>query len=89
VVYRKVVLGETGTGLVMKFFDKNQTPKNDEIGPSDQYHLEKRIANPICVDPTDSKQITIWGDLVELDFDSPNKDEIVEYWKSLLDSICL
>ncbi len=80
----KWCLVEDGTSLVVKFFEKNQTPKNDEV-PSDQYHLEKRIANPYAIDPSDSKQITIWGDLGEIDFDSPHKDEIVEYWKKLLD----
>jgi len=37
-----------------------------------------RIASPYAVDPDDPERKTVWGDLAELDYQRPQRDQIVD-----------
>ncbi|MHA2002408.1 MAG: alpha-amylase family glycosyl hydrolase [Promethearchaeota archaeon] len=80
--------------LPVKFFENHELnygepeknpPKIDEIKyPPEKYSLSHRIANPYAIDPANAEKITIWGDLAEIDYNSPYLDEIMTFWKKLL-----
>jgi starch synthase (maltosyl-transferring) len=42
------------------------------------------IRSPFAVDPDDPKKKTVWGDLAELDYRPPQRDEIVAYFAALV-----
>ncbi len=49
------------------------------------YTIEERVAHPCAVDPNDSRKVTIWGDLAEIDDrNSPDKENLVKYWLDLV-----
>ncbi len=42
---------------------------------------EGRIKNPSCIDPADATQITVWGDLAELEYwPPPDPEGLLHYW---------
>lgn len=44
-----------------------------------------RIKNPSCIDPADATQITVWGDLAELDYwPPPDPEGLLHYWDQVL-----
>jgi starch synthase (maltosyl-transferring) len=75
---------EKASNQVIKFFNDKDDPIIDEYPPT-EYFLEKRIANPFAIDPQDARNITIWGDLAEINYDTPINHEILDYWKKLFD----
>ncbi|MGE0258478.1 MAG: maltotransferase domain-containing protein [Alphaproteobacteria bacterium] len=42
------------------------------------------IRSPFAVDPDDPKKTTVWGDLAELDYRPPQRDEIAAYFEDLV-----
>ena len=42
------------------------------------------IQSPFAVDPDDPEKKTVWGDLAELDYRPPQRDEIVAYFEELV-----
>ena len=82
------------SGIPVYFYENKQidksslllTPPNVDLEkyPSSDFRLEYRVANPYALDPNDTNKITIWGDLAEIDYNSPAKKEILDYWKAYL-----
>ncbi len=49
------------------------------------YTIEERVAHPCAIDPSDSRKVTIWGDLAEINNrDSPDKANMLAYWLDLV-----
>jgi len=49
------------------------------------YTIEERVAHPCAIDPNDSRKVTIWGDLAEIDHEnSPDKANMLAYWLDLV-----
>ncbi|MBN2153293.1 MAG: alpha-amylase [Candidatus Lokiarchaeota archaeon] len=49
------------------------------------YTIEERVAHPCAIDPADSRKVTIWGDLAEIDNrSSPDKANMLAYWLDLV-----
>jgi len=43
-----------------------------------------QVANPSAIDPADARNVTVWGDLAEIDnAASPDRDNLWNYWKDL------
>ena len=42
------------------------------------------VRSPFAVDPNDPERKTVWGDLAELDYRPPQRDEIVAYFEELV-----
>ena len=42
------------------------------------------VLSPFAVDPADPTRKTVWGDLAELDYGPPQRDEIVAYFEALV-----
>jgi starch synthase (maltosyl-transferring) len=80
----KFALIEKNSENILRFFEDDEDPVINEYPPH-EYYLEKRIANPFAIDPADSRKITIWGDLAEINYNSDKKGEIMDYWKHLID----
>ncbi len=44
-----------------------------------------KIVNPSAVDPADTRRVTVWGDLAEVDNEqSPDLDSLWDYWRKLV-----
>ena len=43
-----------------------------------------RLHSPFATDPADPSQKTVWGDLAEIDYRRPQRDEIVAYFEQLV-----
>jgi starch synthase (maltosyl-transferring) len=43
-----------------------------------------RLHSPFATDPADPSQKTVWGDLAEIDYSRPQRDEIVAYFERLV-----
>jgi len=85
---KKWAVVDASNNIAVKFFEGEEPTKGDEYS-FDHFFLEKRIANPYAIDPTDSRRITIWGDLAEIDFETnPEYEELILYWKKYVD-FCL
>lgn len=85
---KKWALVDNLTHMPSRFFEGEQLPEFDP-GLGSQYHLEYRLANPYAIDPADSRRVTIWGDLAELNYSSEvERNSICEYWNKYLD-FCL
>ncbi len=53
---------------------------------SDAFSIEWRVANPFAIDPADARNVTIWGDLAEIDNEnSPDKSNLWRFWQELVD----
>ncbi|HXV24590.1 MAG TPA: maltotransferase domain-containing protein [Alphaproteobacteria bacterium] len=43
------------------------------------------VRSPSAIDPADARNITVWGDLAEIDYrDRPERTRIVQYWQELV-----
>jgi starch synthase (maltosyl-transferring) len=43
------------------------------------------IRSPSAIDPADARNVTVWGDLAEIDYrERPEREEIVNYWQDLI-----
>ncbi|MCF2139541.1 MAG: hypothetical protein K9W44_05750 [Candidatus Lokiarchaeota archaeon] len=58
-------------------YDRNQFP-------SEKYELVYTIAPPYAVNPANTNEMQIWGDLAEINFDSPYREEITSFFKKYL-----
>lgn len=84
---KKWALLEKYTRLPIKFFEGDKMPDVKEYS-RDEYILEYTLAHPYAIDPNDARQVTIYGDQVELDYENPNVyREIIDYWKEYFDFI--
>ncbi len=82
------------TGNPVYYFENDSTKEEDpeetppifdfDKYPPQNFRLEYRIANPYAKDPRNIENITIWGDLAEINYNSPCINEIMEYWQRLL-----
>ncbi len=44
-----------------------------------------RVKNPSAIDPADARNVTVWGDLAEIDNEhSPDREGLWEYWRELV-----
>ncbi|MBN1945297.1 MAG: hypothetical protein JW797_06440 [Bradymonadales bacterium] len=44
-----------------------------------------KVMNPSAIDPADSRKVTVWGDLAEIDNqDSPEREGLWAFWKALV-----
>jgi starch synthase (maltosyl-transferring) len=66
----------------------NHTSKDSELvalHPEWFAHDENgEIQSPFAIDPADARRKTVWGDLAELDYDGPQRDEIVAYFEEVV-----
>jgi len=81
---KKWVVIEKSSGNKIKFFEKDEKPTEKEYS-SEKYEIKWQIANPFAINPENANEIQIWGDLAEIDYDSPDVDSILDYWKKLFD----
>ena len=81
---KKWVVIEKSSGNKIKFFEKDEKPTDKEY-PSKKYEIKWQIANPFAINPKNADEIQIWGDLAEIDYNSPDVDSILDYWKKLFD----
>ena len=73
---------------VVKFFEGIDKPILDNY-TLENFNLERRIANPFAIDPTDSRKITIWGDLAEINLEkNPDLENVMKFFKDYI-SFCL
>jgi starch synthase (maltosyl-transferring) len=42
------------------------------------------VVSPHAIDPADSRRMTVWGDLAELDYRPPQRDQILAYFQRLV-----
>jgi len=45
---------------------------------------EGEVMSPFAVDPADPTRRTVWGDLAEIDYQAPGRDQIVGYFQQLV-----
>ncbi|QEE14360.1 alpha-amylase family glycosyl hydrolase [Promethearchaeum syntrophicum] len=81
---KKWVIIEKSSGNKIKFFERAEKPSKKEY-PTEEYEIKWQIANPYAINPENANDIQIWGDLAEIDYDSPDVDSILAYWKKLFD----
>ncbi len=62
--------------------DSPLTYEHSEWYAKDQ---DGRIKNPSCIDPADATQITVWGDLAEVEYwPPPDPEGLLHYWDQVL-----
>lgn len=60
-------------------------PANERHFNEKNYTIEERVAHPCAIDPDDSRKVTIWGDLAEINNkSSPDKENLLKYWLDLV-----
>src|SRR5436190_9197606 len=66
----------------------NHTAKDNELIESRPNWFARdrdgAVRSPFAVDPNDPERKTVWGDLAELDYRPPQRDEIVAYFEALV-----
>jgi len=66
----------------------NHTAKDSELTASRPGWFARNgdgeIQSPFAVDPDNPERRTVWGDLAELDYRPPQRDEIVAYFEALV-----
>lgn len=66
----------------------NHTAKDSELAARRPQWFARdatgEIQSPFAVDPDDPAKKTVWGDLAELDYRPPQRDEIVAYFEALV-----
>jgi starch synthase (maltosyl-transferring) len=66
----------------------NHTAKDSELAARrpEWFARDERgeVASPFAVDPDNPEHKTVWGDLAELDYRPPRRDEIVAYFEELV-----
>src|SRR6266566_4772069 len=66
----------------------NHTAKDSELIASRPDWFARgrdgKVLSPFAVDPVDPERKTVWGDLAELDYRPPQRDEIVAYFEELV-----
>ena len=61
-------------------------PPNKRHFSQKAYDIEKRVAHPCAIDPADSRKVTIWGDLAEIDNENSSDNEaLLQYWLDLVE----
>jgi starch synthase (maltosyl-transferring) len=76
-----------GLRVIMDFV-VNHTAKDSELTAQRPQWFARdaagEIRSPFAVDPDDPEKKTVWGDLAELDYRPPQRDEIVAYFAELV-----
>ncbi|MBI5533137.1 MAG: alpha-amylase [Deltaproteobacteria bacterium] len=50
-----------------------------------EHEKDGSLRSPSAIDPADSRKVTVWGDLAEIDFSKrPEREALVAYWKKLV-----
>jgi starch synthase (maltosyl-transferring) len=66
----------------------NHTAKDSELAARRPHWFARDdngdVRSPYAVDPDDPERRTVWGDLAELDYRPPQRDEIVAYFAELV-----
>jgi len=66
----------------------NHTAKDSELTASRPQWFARNgdgeIQSPFAVDPDNPERRTVWGDLAEIDYRPPQRDEIVAYFEALV-----
>ena len=66
----------------------NHTAKDSELAARRPQWFARdatgEIRSPFAIDPDDPDRKTVWGDLAELDYRPPQRDEIVAYFEELV-----
>jgi len=66
----------------------NHTAKDSELLTRQPQWFSRNgdgeVQSPFAVDPNDPARKTVWGDLAELDYRPPQRDEIVAYFEKLV-----
>jgi starch synthase (maltosyl-transferring) len=66
----------------------NHTSKDSELVASRPYWFARDshgdLVSPYAIDPTDARRKTVWGDLAELDYQTPQQDQIIAYFQELV-----
>ncbi|MHA1150743.1 MAG: alpha-amylase family glycosyl hydrolase [Promethearchaeota archaeon] len=85
---KKWILTDTAQNIPVHVYEGIEKPEISE-GLLETHNLEFKIANPYAIDPADSRKITIWGDLAELDFEaSTDLTGLIDFFKEYL-TFCL
>ncbi len=88
-VLRGFTKAAAGHGLrVIMDLVVNHTAKDSELAVRRPQWFARdatgEIQSPFAVDPDDPEKKTVWGDLAELDYRLPQRDEIVAYFEELV-----
>jgi starch synthase (maltosyl-transferring) len=66
----------------------NHTSKDSELVASHPGWFSRDssgdVVSPHAIDPADSRRMTVWGDLAELDYRPPQRDQILAYFQQLV-----
>jgi starch synthase (maltosyl-transferring) len=80
----KSVVVRKSDGKVIKQCSLDE-PANPRHFNEKSYTIEERVAHPCAIDPNDSRMVTIWGDLAEINNkSSPDKENLLKYWLDLV-----
>src|SRR5215211_140321 len=78
---------EQGLRVIMDLV-VNHTARDSELATRrpEWFARDERgeVASPFAVDPDNPENKTVWGDLAELDYRPPQRDEIVGYFEELV-----
>ncbi|MHA1370992.1 MAG: alpha-amylase family glycosyl hydrolase [Promethearchaeota archaeon] len=70
---------------VVYFYDLDAEPDLEKY-PPDKFEITGRIANPFAIDPANANNITIWGDLAELNYKRGDHiKELLEFLHCVID----
>lgn len=72
------------TKEIVMFYDEDEKPSVTKY-PKEEYDIIWQVANAYAVNPDNTDELQIWGDLAEIDFNSLNYPEIESYFFQFLD----
>ncbi|WP_371806043.1 alpha-amylase family glycosyl hydrolase [Candidatus Lokiarchaeum ossiferum] len=80
----KWVVKKKQSDAIVMFYDKDEKPSSKKY-PEDEFRIVWDVANAYAVNPDNTTELQIWGDLAEIDFNSPDYSEIESYFCRFLD----
>ncbi len=80
--------GNQGLGFMMDLVI-NHTSKDSPLAEAhpDWYrrNLDGTLYSPRAIDPSDARNVTVWGDLAQLDYDHPGvRAKLIAYWSEYI-----
>ncbi len=77
-----------GLGVMMDLVINHTARDNQLVEQHPHWYLLDalgEVRSPSAIDPADARNVTVWGDLAEIDYrDRPERAQIVEYWQKLV-----
>jgi starch synthase (maltosyl-transferring) len=78
---------EHGLRPIMDLVVNHTAKDSDLVGSHPKWFARGRdgeLLSPFATDPADPSRKTVWGDLAELDYRPPQREEIVDYFQKLM-----